>query len=320
MSLLRKSMDDYLPNYEFSRMMGNGSGAEIDFKSLENQLDCHRDFYKVGIIYADGNQRWLVRPSRRVASPHQSMVTHVVITKVPGIVHAQVEQRVVDAVSSPSLSNEITSTAFACGAMMVTLVLAFSATAVIPLTAGGSGVIAAISKAGALATGVQCVIGGLRLVAIYKGDGSDIAWLDSQNWYIATSTALDVISLAAAGAGLRTTIKTYNMMKSVSHRKATEWLQSLSRPERKRITEQIIRAQNPGIAQGSVKAAIRAGQYPKRFPTESLQRSLQTELTRAVVNSSAFASSAMTGTLRNPKNLATSGNYIFSVVQAFPTL
>jgi hypothetical protein len=75
---------------------------------------------------------------------------------------------------------------------------------------------------------------------------------------------------------LRTTIKTYNMMRSISHRKATEWFQSLSRPERKRITEHIICTLNPGVSNMGLKVASRAGQYPKRFPTESLQRSLQT--------------------------------------------
>lgn len=44
-----------------------------------------RNFYNVGIIFDDGRQRWLVRPSRRIADANQSTVSHVVISKVPEI-------------------------------------------------------------------------------------------------------------------------------------------------------------------------------------------------------------------------------------------
>lgn len=186
-----------------------------------------------------------------------------------------------------------------------------------PFTAGSSGIIAGISMAGSIATGAQCFIGGARIIALAKGHGSDVAWLDSQDWYVATSTALDLISLAAAGAGLKATVGTYKLMKSVSSARVSEWFKSLSRAERKRITEEIIRKQNPGISNNGVKAAIQAGMYPKRFPTDSLQRTLQRELINALVNTSAFAGSALTGTIRNPQNLGKSTQYAVGLVQSF---
>ena len=296
------SPDNTLPGYDLSRSLGNQTGADIDFKKLAEQLDCMRNFYNVGIIFDDGRQRWLVRPSRR---------------KVPEIKQHSAEKAVVAALTAPSLATEITSTGFACGAMIVTLVMAFGAGAAVPMTAGGSGVIAAISLSGALATGAQCMIGAGRLLAINNDHGSDVAWLDSQDWYIATSTVLDVISLAAAGTALKGTLETYKLMKAASSSKVITWFQSLSRAERKRITEEIIKAQNPGISSSGVKAAIRAGVYPKRFPSESLQKSLQRELVNAVTNASAFVGSSLTGTIRNPQNTVKSGRYVVGLLQSF---
>lgn len=108
-------------------------------------------------------------------------------------------------------------------------------------------------------------------------------------------------------------------MKASSSAKAINWLKTLSRAERKRITEEIIRAQNPGISNGGIRAAMKAGVYPKRYPAEAIQKSLQRELTSALVNSSAFAGSALTGTLKNPQNIVQSEKYIIGVIQSLPS-
>ncbi|MFE8147110.1 hypothetical protein RBA69_07750 [Brenneria goodwinii] len=307
-----------LPDYDFSRWTGNHSGADFDFRALANALDCTRDFNQAGIIYADGSNRFLVRPSRRHANNQQSIVTHVVITKVPLINQYTSEKSLTYAISSPSLGTELTSTAFSCGAIIVNVLLAISGGLATPLTGGTSGLITAIGTMGAIATTTQCITGGLRIIAISQGYQSDIAWLDSHEWYNATMSALDVISLAGAGAGLKTTVETYRVMKSVSSRKAIEWLKSLNRAERRRITETIIRAENPGISGVGIKAAFRAGKYPKRFPTESIQRELYKELARAINNTSAFVGSALTGSISNPGSLLKSGRYVIGTIQSLP--
>lgn len=71
-----------LPDYELARSLGLASGGDINFTALAGQLDCSRNFSQAGIIYSDGTRQWLVRPSRRIATPNESSVSHVVITKV----------------------------------------------------------------------------------------------------------------------------------------------------------------------------------------------------------------------------------------------
>ncbi len=204
-----------------------------------------------------------------------STVSHVVISKIPDAKEISAEKAVVATLTTPSLATEITSTGFACGAMIVTLVMAFGAGAAVPFTAGGSGVIAAISLSGTLATGAQCMIGAGRLLAIHNDHGSDVAWLDSQDWYVATTTVLDVISLAAAGTALKGTLETYKLMKAASSSKVTAWFQSLSRAERKRITEEIIKAQNPGISSRG------KGRDPRRCLSETFPKRIVTKITAA---------------------------------------
>lgn len=195
--------------------------------------------------------------------------------------------------------------------------LAIVGGAAIPFTATASGGIMAIGVAGSVATGLQCAVGALRLVALDRGYGAELTWLDSQGWYMATMTALDVISLAAAGTELTRTVKIYKMMKASSSRSAIEWLQGLSRPERKRLTEEIIRARNPGISNSGIKAAMKAGVYPKHFPGEDIQRRLQQELAAAITNAMTFVGSGITGTIRNPQNLTQSGRYVVGTLQSF---
>lgn len=79
----QQSPDTTLPGYDLSRSLGLQAGTDIDFKKLAAQLDCTRNFYNVGIIFDDGKQRWLVRPSRRIADVNQSTVSHVIISKIP---------------------------------------------------------------------------------------------------------------------------------------------------------------------------------------------------------------------------------------------
>ena len=71
-----------IPDYEIARSLGLASGCDINFTALAGQLDCSRNFNQAGIIYSDGARQWLVRPSRRIATPNESSVSHVVITKV----------------------------------------------------------------------------------------------------------------------------------------------------------------------------------------------------------------------------------------------
>jgi hypothetical protein len=182
--------------------------------------------------------------------------------------------------------------------------------AAVPLTAGASGALVALGYAGAAATGLQCINGLYRLYDLVENGGEDVAWLDSQGWYNATSTALDLISLASAGGVLKEVVTTWRAMKSVSSLKASQWLKEYPRQDRKRLTELIIKLQNPGISNKEIKALIRAGIYPKRFPVEPVQVELTRQLGNLVTSAAALAGSAVSGVVASPGNIPKTGRYI----------
>ncbi|WP_320726423.1 hypothetical protein [Enterobacter sp. 118C5] len=308
--------DTNLPGYDYARMAGFGA-ADFDFKALGSAMDCNREFTQAGIIYADGAQRYLVRSGQRHPNGQSGIVTHVIVTKTKSQPStSSVGKSLTDAVASTSMGTELASTVLSCGAMIITGGVMLAGTAATPLTAGGSGVLVAIGYAGTLATGLQCVNGLYRIYDLVENGGENVAWLDSQEWYVATSTSLDVISLASAGGALKEAVSTWRAMKSVSSLKATEWLKNYPRQDRARLTELIIRAQNPGISNKEIKALIRAGLYPKRFPTGPVQIELTRQLGQVVTSAAAFTGSAVSGVVASPGNIPRTGKYIIGTIQS----
>ncbi|MEX7608398.1 hypothetical protein [Enterobacter asburiae] len=305
-----------LPGYDYARMAGLGA-ADFDFKALGSAMDCNREFAQAGIIYSDGAQRYLVRSGQRHPNGQSGIVTHVIVTKAnsqPST--SSVGKSLTDAVTSTSMGTELASTVLSCGAMIITGGVMLAGTAATPLTAGGSGVLVAIGYAGTLATGLQCVNGLYRIYDLVENGGGNVAWLDTQEWYVATSTSLDVISLASAGGALKEAVTTWRAMKSISSLKATEWLKNYPRQDRARLNELIIRAQNPGISNKEIKALIRAGLYPKRFPTGPVQVELTRQLGQVVTSAAALAGSAVSGVIAAPSNLPRTGKYIIGTIQS----
>ncbi len=85
---------------------------------------------------------------------------------------------------------------------------------------------------------------------------------------------------------------TYKAMKSASSLKVIDWLKRYPRMERVRLTEGIIKQLNPGISNKAMKAMIRAGKYPKRFPTEAVHKELIKQLISAMTSAMAISGSA----------------------------
>lgn len=303
------------PDYNFSRMLGQTS-SEFDFTMLANSLDCLRDFYGVGIIYDDGHNTYLVRSSKRSSLSGQSLVTHVIVTKVSGISQATVSKSVKEAVTSSSLTTEISSTFLSCGALLLTSLIAITATGVAPITAGTSMPLAILAASGTAATALQCANGLWRLYDIEINDAKTVSWLDTQDWYTSTNTALDLISLLSVGGTLKEVIMTYRAMKSASSMKVMEWLKNYSRAERTRLTEGIIKFLNPGISNKAMKAMIKAGKYPKRFPTESIHKKLQQQMINSITSVMAITGSAVSGAIRTPTSINHSAEYAIGLLQS----
>lgn len=309
-----------LPGYEWSRLLGQTQGTDFDFSALADSLDCQRDFYGAGIIYNDGYRSFLVRPSRRPPTPGQNQITHVIVTQTTQLSREGMEKSVKEAVKDPSIGTEIASTALSCGAAILTAVAWVASVGAVPLTGGMSTPLAILATAGTIATAVQCGNGLWRLRDITSNNGHKVDWIDTQGWYIATTTALDLISLLSLTGPLKEVVMTYKAMKSASSLKVIDWLKRYPRMERVRLTEGIIKQLNPGISNKAMKAMIRAGKYPKRFPTEAVHKELIKQLISAMTSAMAISGSAVSGVIHSPGSIATSGEYVFGLLQSVDTI
>lgn len=316
MSSLLRLEYNVLPDYDLSCILGQTQCADFDFHALGDALDCQRYFYGAGIIYNDGFHSYLVRPSHRPATSGQNQITHVVVTKVNHLSREEISGSVKKTVAQSSIGTEIKSTLLSCGALVLTAVACVVASGAVPLTAGTSTPLAIMAAAGTAATAVQCGNGLWRLYDIEFNDAKGVTWVDTQEWYLATSTALDLISLASLAGPLKEVVMTYRAMKSASSMKVFNWLKRYSRMERVRLTEGIIKYLNPGISNKVMKAMIRAGKYPRRFPTNAVRRELAKQMISVITSAMAISGSKLNGVIHSPESISASGEYVFGLLQS----
>ncbi|WP_219704194.1 hypothetical protein [Marinomonas lutimaris] len=176
---------------------------------------------------------------------------------------------------------------------IVVLGAAFSA----PLTGGGSLPLTILSYSAAGASTVQCGISLKRLKNEYKEEGIKNDLMDSEEWYKDMSMALDAISLIGVAAAATSTIKLVRLTQSTAKKSYSEILKGLNRTERKRITEEAIRLQQPGISNKLLKKYVKSGEFSKRYSNFSIKKTYSNQLKDAVGASLAFTSSTISGNI-----------------------
>lgn len=85
--------------------------------------------------------------------------------------------------------------------------------------------------------------------------------------------------------------------------------------ERIRLTEGIIKYFNPGILNKVMKAMIRAGKYPKRFPTNVVRRELMKQMISALTSGMAISRRKLNGVIHSPEDISASGEHILGLLQ-----
>lgn len=294
-----RKIEDY-SDYDMSVMLGFVKPANINFQSIINDLDCHKDFYGVGIIYNDGVDSFVVRASRPGAGAIAHKITHVIITKVLTSLPDSVRKNFEDIVTSTLIENEKTSFILSCGAMILWGIGTFVADAATVVSFGGATPLAIISTAGTIATGAQCVNSGLRLYDLKFNDGKWVKWFDSQTWYLSTIAMLDLIALAGAGRDLYKAVKAFRSIKSVSANSTIsliKWLRGFSVPERITLSKNIIKHFNPKASEKQISMWLTANKYPKVLDSENAMQEINSYLNDTIISSMGYGGSALNGVL-----------------------
>ncbi|PMG43575.1 hypothetical protein BCU91_04660 [Shewanella sp. 10N.286.52.B9] len=196
------------------------------------------------------------------------------------------------------LSGELLNTGLSCGAAVLSWVVIIGSTAAIPITGGTSSAVTYLGYAAATASGLQC-LNGVARSAMEINSPDNLNWLDGQQWYNSANTALDIISLGGAAAAGATTIKMVKTLKLTTPKSLTEILKGLSRPERKRLTMEIQRLNQPGISAQVMKSLTNSGQLTKRYSSQALINAVSLNLKDAIGASLSFTGSSLNGSIKN---------------------
>ncbi|MEP6653816.1 MAG: hypothetical protein ABJA82_10675 [Myxococcales bacterium] len=170
--------------------------------------------------------------------------------------------------------------------------------AAVPLTGGASSTLMLVTWGAAIATGIQCGTSILRSVDVGVNKGEWTRWLDSQDFYLWSSEALDGLSLLGAVAAGALTVRAVLAIRKASGRTFVEIVKGMSRAERKRLTQELIRIQRPGISNTTLKTLVRAGTFPSRFASSDISEALFRQLRDAISATLAFTSSAASGDVK----------------------
>ncbi|TBM12043.1 hypothetical protein EYY86_16010 [Hafnia paralvei] len=288
-----------LLDYDLASKLGWVKAPDYNFRALIDALDCQRDFYGVGIVYNDGFDSFLVRaPTSATGSKRK--VTHIVISRIPSTAEFEARNWLKKTIAAEPINTEMTTTVLSCGAV----VLYFAGTILLDgatvLSGGVAAPLAIISTMGTVATGLQCLNGLVRIIDIEYNDSKVANWLDSQEWYTTTITALDLISLAGASGDLYLAVKTFKAFKSASTYATVsmkQWLQGLNRAQRMNIAKGVILHFNPSASIKQIRAWIAAGKYPKNIDPEKVIDELIENLNNVFMASMGFTGSWINGVI-----------------------
>lgn len=266
-------MSSGLPNFAFShstQMARQRIEARVNLPRLFAAIDADPGIVGAGVVYIDQDfnvvvlrefqpicsirpKKLLLREAPRYTSPAQYVSQ---VTNNPR------ESRVVAESIGMGLS---------CAGAIIGWAVMLTGAAAVPFSAGTSTVVAVAGYAAATASTAQCINGGMRVYNEVQAPERNDA-LDEQGWYQAASASLDVISLAGAGAATLTTVRLLKVQKAATGRSYNELLRSMNRVERKRLTAELLKAQNPQISARMLKYAQRAGELPTRLSNTQIRQ------------------------------------------------
>lgn len=279
--------------------------------ALLNRIDRIPGMQNVRVAYFDGIRLIEIRPHPPMCMKN---TLSLIIRPVTRQETVQITQPPVKSKQAVRLYQEIFSTSLSCGAAALSWIVVGGSASAIPISGGASSAITILSYGAATASTLQC---GNSLFRLYNetdyGDAKVNQWLDSQSWYQQTTASLDVISVAGGVASAGATLKMVLNLKSAGT-PIKEALKGLSRQQRKRLTEELIRIQNPSMSNGTLKALIAAGIHPKRFGKIEIRSAIRRQIRDAISASLSFSGSATSGVIRNPQSIP---NIAIALVEEF---
>ena len=159
---------------------------------------------------------------------------------------------------------ELYSAIEACGPIVIGWIVVGATAAAAPISGGSTGIISMTVAAGSLAGAGLCWNNLARVGAESLGYQEAVGFIDEQEWYQETISALNIISLAGTAASSVQIFRHIRSLKRLGY-SFKDILKSFKREDKVHLTEEILRLKNPHVNNIALKRMIRASRYPEAF-------------------------------------------------------
>ena len=268
----------------------------LDLPTLYQTIDADPAIVGAGVVHIGSDYQVTVlrefvplcsvRPKRVIL---RETVEQAVITE-------DYAQQVTGSPRESQLWREASGMALSCGGAVISFVVAKAGIAAAPFSGGASLALTYVSYAGLAASGGQCFNGVWRtrneLTNPAKND-----YYDTLAWYQAMTVALDGISLVGAGASTVATVRTVMAIKSSTGREMTDILRPMSRQERAKLTDEVLRLNNPRHPREIIRLKQLAGQLPRRYSNPELRLRIITQIRDQISATLAITGSVLFGNI-----------------------
>jgi len=272
----------------------------INQKKLFQDIDKIPELYGAAVVFIDSN--YTITELRPFDPSCRLNPIKVILREPPKLMHQKEFAGHLKGsqgnIRESKLVGELAGTVLSCGAAFLGWIAVFGSSAAIPLTGGTSAAVTYLAVGASTASSMQCG-NGLYRVYNERRNPEMNDFLDSNEWYQDITTALDIISLAGAAAAGAATLKTVKLLMANSSKSTSAILKGLSRAEKKRLTQDIIRSNHPGISNKLLKNLVKSGRYPKRYSGIKITQSLKLQLKDAIGASMSFSGSALSGNVNS---------------------
>ena len=275
---------------------------------IESSLDLRRLFFAIdadpaligaGVVYIDGEFNvvvlrefqaiCIVRPIKGVLREAPRYVGPVEFKRM--LEHEPRESE---------WMSEALITAVTCTGALLSWVVIWSGFMFMPFTAGASAVISFVATGAAAASAAQCLIG-LGRTGVEAFSPQTIDRLDGEDWYQATVAVLDGIALLGVTTSALTAVKTISLSTKVTGKPIQQVLRGLTRQERVKLNNELLRIQDPRLTTKLLKLKQAAGTATKRISATNMQQATSNHIKDVLAATLGFSSSMASG---NVKTLA----------------
>lgn len=192
---------------------------------------------------------------------------------------------------------ETVNTGIACGAAVLSWLVIVAGLVVTPVTGGTSLAVSVLGYSAAAASTLQCVNSTIR-TANEVIDPAINDHLDSQDWYVGTSLALDAISLLGAGSSVKSIASVSRKIKASSGVTPLKVLKGLSKRERQQLTRDIMKLNNPKIPRKALRMMTKSAHKPNHPLRTVVNAHLVTQLSDAMGASLTVIGSMSSGLIK----------------------